>query len=228
MEFLFDTADIALIRRFHDTLPYSGVTTNPLLLYKAGIKEHMFCRLGEIKELIGKERTLHVQVVSHKSEEMLLEAETILKQVGQDTCIKVPVTPDGMKTILELKRRGVRVTATTVVTQHQALLALAAGADFIAPYYAQMCQLGIDGRACLSLLCKQIEKQGLSTRILAANIKNLTQLDQVCQAGCSMVTLNPQLLQQALTVPQIGEALAPFDEAWQGMHGSSGLHELED
>lgn len=226
MEFFFDSANIDLIRQFDKTIPYRGVTTNPLLLYKAGINEHTFQRLREIKDFIGANRTIHIQIVSHESKKMLLEAEAILKQVGEDTCIKVPVTPEGMKTILELKRQGVRVTATTVVTQPQALLALAAGADFIAPYYDHICEAGIDGQECLSMLAKQIETYKLPTRILAANIKNMTQLVQVCQSGCHGITLNPQLLQQALTVPEVGAALAPFDEAWQNMHGALLLHEL--
>lgn len=228
MEFLFDTAEISLINRYKDMFAYTGVTTNPALIRKAGIVEHTFTHFRELRQIIGPDRTLHMQVVSHQADEMLREAITMLEKVDNGICIKVPVTPDGMRAMKELKQGGVRVTATAVVTQMQALLALALDVDFIAPYYDQMCDIGIDGGELIRMLADTIEKEGKKTKILAANIKNMAQLRQVCAAGSQAVTLNPQLLEETLQMPQIEKAVKFFDDAWQELHGTTGLCELID
>lgn len=228
MEFLFDTADLSLIERYKDMFAYTGVTTNPALIRKAGIREHTFAHFRQLRQIIGPDRTLHMQVVSHQADEMVREAMTILDQVDNRVCIKVPVTPEGMKAMKELKRNGVRITATTVVTQMQALLALSLDVDFIAPYYDQMCDIGIDGEELLRMLAATIEKEKRKTVILAANIKNMAQLRQACAAGSQAVTLNPQLLEEALQMPQIKKAVKFFDDAWQELHGNKSICDLKD
>ena len=152
----------------------------------------------------------------------------MLDKVDDQICIKVPVTPEGMKAMKILKEKGVRLTATTVVTQMQALLALALDVDFIAPYYDQMCDIGIDGRSTIRMLVDSIEKEGKKTKILAANIKNMAQLREVCACGSQAITLNPELLEESLRMPQIDKAVKFFDDAWLEIHGATGLCELMD
>ncbi|MGE4276481.1 MAG: fructose-6-phosphate aldolase [Lawsonibacter sp.] len=228
MEFLFDTADITLIEQYRGMFDYTGVTTNPALIRKAGVVEHTFAHFRRLRELIGFDRTLHMQVVSHQADEMVREAMAMLDRVDDQVCIKVPVTPEGMKAMKVLRDRGVRITATAVVTQMQALLALALDVDFIAPYYDQMCDIGIDGERTIRMLVDTIEKENKKTKILAANIKNMDQLRRVCMAGAQAITLNPQLLEESLHMPQIGKAVKLFDDAWQELHGEAGLCELAD
>lgn len=150
---------------------------------------------------------------------MIREAMYIRKQVGEDVCIKVPVTPDGMTAMKYLKTQGVRLTATTVVTPVQAMLALELEPDFIAPYYTQMCGLGTDGAEVIRLLAETIERKKLRTRVLAANIQDTDQLWQVYRAGAHCATLNPRLLEQALQEPAIPQAVRFFDDAWKEAFG---------
>lgn len=219
MEFMFDTADLKLIRRYEDMIPYTGITTNPALIRKAGIRTGLFDALREIHRCVSSGKSLHIQVVSHDSREMIREAMYIRKQVGEDVCIKVPVTPDGMTAMKYLKTQGVRLTATTVVTPVQAMLALELEPDFIAPYYTQMCGLGTDGAEVIRLLADTIERKKLRTRVLAANIQDTDQLWQVYRAGAHCATLNPRLLEQALQEPAIPQAVRFFDDAWKEAFG---------
>ena len=158
MEFMFDTADLKLIRRYEDMIPYTGITTNPALIRKAGIRTGLFDALREIHRCVSSGKSLHIQVVSHDSREMIREAMYIRKQVGEDVCIKVPVTPDGMTAMKYLKTQGVRLTATTVVTPVQAMLALELEPDFIAPYYTQ--RRGGDPPAGGDNRTEKVEDQG--------------------------------------------------------------------
>ena len=227
MKVLFDTADITLIRQYKDMFAFEGVTTNPALIRKAGIVENTFKKFQDIRKEIGSDRSLHMQVVSHDADEMVREAMWMCEKVDREISVKIPVTPDGMRAMKELKKEGVSVTATTVVTQMQALLALELNVDYIAPYYDQMCDIGINGDELINLLAQTIEKERLQTKILSANIKNMEQYRRVCLAGSHMITLNPQLLEEALKMPQIGKAVKFFDDAWMEMHESTRLCELE-
>ena len=227
MKVLFDTADITLIRQYKDMFAFEGVTTNPALIRKAGIVENTFKKFQDIRKEIGSDRSLHMQVVSHDADEMVREAMWMCEKVDREISVKIPVTPDGMRAMKELKKKGVSVTATTVVTQMQALLALELNVDYIATYYDQMCDIGINGDELINLLAQTIEKERLQTKILSANIKNMEQYRRVCLAGSHMITLNPQLLEEALKMPQIGKAVKFFDDAWMEMHESTRLCELE-
>lgn len=226
MEFLFDTADLDLICAYKDMFAYTGVTTNPALIRKAKIIDHTFEQFREIRQVIGFDRTLHMQVVDHQSDMMVREAMTMLEKVDDRICIKIPVTPEGMKAMRILKQQGVRITATAVVTQMQALLALALDVDYIAPYYDQMCDIGIDGAETIRMLTDMIAKEQRKTKILAANIKNMAQLRQVCLSGSQAVTLNPQLLEESLKMPQIEKAVKFFDDAWAEIHDHQSICDL--
>ncbi|MBO5570051.1 MAG: fructose-6-phosphate aldolase [Clostridia bacterium] len=230
MDFLFDTADIRLIERYQDMFNYTGVTTNPALIRKAGIRDDTFARLREIRSLIGFERSFHLQVVSHDADEMVREAFFMQEKVDDKIYIKIPVTPDGLKAIKVLTANGVRITATAIITQMQAILAQSMGADYIAIYYDQMCDNGINGEETIRLLSderarKPNQKQ---SSILAANIKNMAQLRACFSAGADAITLNPELLEESIRNPQISKAVRFFDDAWEELHGKTHLCELNE
>ena len=229
MVFLFDTADIRMIERYQDMFEFSGVTTNPALIRKAGIKDHLFTRLREIRSLIGFERSLHLQVVSHETDEMVREALYMQEKVDDQVYIKIPVTPAGLRAIKILRDQGVRITATTVVTQMQALLAQSVGAEYIAIYYDQMCDIGINGAETIRLLSSENKQENKKTSaVLAANIKNMAQLRACCESKADAVTLNPELLEEAICNPQINKAIKFFDDAWEDLHGKTHLCELTE
>ena len=74
-----------------------------------------------MREIIGKDRSLHIQVVSQTSEEMIKEAEKIVEKIDKDVYIKIPVTEEGLKAIKNLKARGFKITATAIYTKMQGL-----------------------------------------------------------------------------------------------------------
>jgi transaldolase len=56
--------------------------------------------------------------------------------------VKVPVTEDGIAVAARLKRQKALVTSTAVYSSAQALAAIGAGVDFIAPYLGRMNNAG--------------------------------------------------------------------------------------
>ena len=62
MKILIDNADIQEIKKAYEYFPITGVTCNPTILKKTG--RNPYDVLKEIREFIGAEGDLHVQVVS--------------------------------------------------------------------------------------------------------------------------------------------------------------------
>ena len=110
MEWMIDTADLSAVRSAFDTLPVAGVTTNPSILKKEmtmGYYDH----LSALKSLC-RNASLHVQLGSNTCEGMLQEANILWNCLGRDIYLKIPVTEEGLKTILRLKKEGANITAT--------------------------------------------------------------------------------------------------------------------
>ncbi|MGT2753766.1 fructose-6-phosphate aldolase [Streptococcus ovis] len=218
MTFLLDSADLKEIESAIEILPIVGVTTNPSILKKEG-KINVYQHLRTIRNLIGKERSLHVQVVSQDVETMLKEAETILTEIDSEVYIKVPVTEVGLRVIQLLKAKGVHITATAIYSKMQAYLAIEAGADFVAPYYNRMENLGTDATEVVASIAQYIGQSGKATQILGASYKNISQVNRTLEAGGHTVTVDPQLLRQAILAAPILQAVNQFQTDWEMIYG---------
>lgn len=143
MEFIIDTVNLEEIKEAVEYMPIVGVTSNPSIVKKTSPKD-FFEHMREIRKIIGKERSLHIQVISKDASSMVEEAHRILEEVDKDVYIKVPVSYEGIKAIKILKAEGIHVTATAVYDLMQAYMALEAKADYIAPYVNRIGNLGGD------------------------------------------------------------------------------------
>ena len=132
MELMFDNANIETLKHYAEIYPYVGVTSNPSIIKEEG-KIDFFNHFREIRNIIGRDRSLHIQVVSTKAEDIIKEAEKIAERIDKDVYIKIPVTEEGLKAIKILKSQGYKLTATAIYTRIQGMLAIAAGVDYIAP-----------------------------------------------------------------------------------------------
>lgn len=220
MTFMLDTANLAAIKKYQEVFPLEGVTTNPSIIKKEG-KIDFFQHLREIRAIIGVGQSLHVQVVSDQADTMLQEAHRILEEVDQEVYIKVPVSLEGLKVIKALKAEGVHVTATAIYSKIQAYLAIAAGADFVAPYYNRMENLNIDSQETIAAIAQYIKDKKAQTRILGASYKNIAQVNQTLESGGHVVTVDPSLLVEALSAASIKKAVADFKVDWESVYGEN-------
>ncbi len=175
--------------------------------------------MKEIRGIIGEHRSLHVQVVATDYEGIIKDAETILANIDQKVFIKIPVNEPGLKAIKELKRRGVNVTATAIYTKFQAYLAIAAGADYIAPYFNRMENLNIDPREAIFEMAEEIARTKSETKILAASFKNVGQVNAALENGSQAATMGVDIIQQALAMPSIAQAVTDFTGDWEAIFG---------
>lgn len=225
MELLLDTANLKSIRDAVSTYPISGLTTNPSIVSKEN-RSDFFGLIREIRDILGKERTLHVQVTRTDCEGILKEAEAIRKHVDEDVYIKTPVSKEGLKAIGIMARDGFNVTATAIYTTIQGELAAMAGAKYLALYYNRMLNLDIDADAVFRTTASAIAASGLDCKIVGASFKNIMQVTNVFADGAEAVTVPPELLDTALANPSIDLAVRNFNKDWEKVYGNKGISEL--
>lgn len=222
MEILFDTANLADIEALTPYYPVSGVTTNPTII-KAEGRIDFYNHFRRIREIIGTGRTLHIQVLAQTADGIVADAHRLLDQVDDQVFVKIPTTEQGIRAMRLLKDEGIGVTATAIYSKTQGMLAIAAGADYIAPYFNRMESLDIDTSATIKSLAKFIDRHGASCKIMAASFKNVAQVSAAFEAGAAAVTLPPALLRASLAAPDVTQAVKAFADDWYETFGS---HEL--
>jgi transaldolase len=225
MEYLLDTANLDTISRFVEYFPIRGVTSNPSIVKREG-KINFIAHMNKIRSIIGQERTLHIQVTAANAEGMLRDADAILNQIDPQVFIKVPMTMEGLKVIKTLKAHGTRVTATAIYSKAQGFLALEAGADYLAPYYNRMENLGINPEDVIASFAEMIAQYGYATKIVAASFKNIEQVNKAFLAGAQTVTVDPGVLEMAFSVPSIQKAVDDFRSDWQTLYGDQTIADL--
>lgn len=226
MEFIIDTVDLNEIKEAVAYLPIVGVTSNPSIVKKTSPQD-FFKHMNEIRNIIGKERSLHVQVISKDCDEMVKEAHRILEEIDKDVYIKVPTSFEGVKAIKVLKAEGINVTATAVYDLMQAYMALEAGADYIAPYVNRIGNLGNDPFELINELSNRIVMDDYNCKILAASFKGVQQIRDSFNAGAQAITAPVEVLKAIFANPNIEKAVDDFNHDWYTMYGENkGICEL--
>ena len=90
MEFLLDTANLAEIKKYVAIAPIAGVTSNPTIVKKEG-QIDFFNHMKAIRDIIGLDKTLHVQVVAQDVAGIVADAHAILANIDKEVYVKVPV-----------------------------------------------------------------------------------------------------------------------------------------
>lgn len=218
MKFIVDTVDLNEIREANEYLPLAGVTCNPSIVSKSNTTD-FFGRMKEIRSIIGRDKQLHMQVISRDAQGMLKEADRLTSEIDKDIYIKVPASLEGIKAMKLMKGKGYKVTATAVYSLMQAYLSYAAKADCIVPYVNRIINLGNDPYYIIKNLAARIEKEGSESEILCASIKNTQQIEECFNNGCDSITLPYSILKQVFADPSIEKAVDDFTNDWEKLFG---------
>ena len=217
MKFIIDDADIAKIKDIYNTFAVDGVTTNPSILAKSGRQPYEV--LTEIREFIGPDAELHVQVIAPDAEGMVRDGHRIVEVLGKNTYVKVPTTKEGLRAMKLLHAEGIRVTATAIYTRMQAFLAAKAGADYAAPYVNRIDNLGGDGVKTAQDIHDIFRKNGLDCQVLAASFKNSQQVQELCEYGIGAATISPDVIEALIKNDSVAMAVEAFVKDFEGLCG---------
>jgi len=224
VHYILDTANVDSIKEAIESYPISGVTTNPTIIAKENTDFKKL--LTDIKNCIGPDRMLHVQVTSPNAEEMFQEAVALNSFVGENFYVKVPTNAEGLKAMMKIHEAGIKITATAIFTQQQALVAARAGADFVAPYVSRVDNLTRDGVQLVTDIVQMFKLYDIKTKVLAASFKTAEQVHKLALAGCDSVTLNPELLHTLLYNPITNYAVNAFNADWYHVYGDKKILDL--
>lgn len=218
MKLIIDDANIDQIKTIYEYYPVDGVTTNPTILAKS--KRAPYEVLREIRGFIGGQAELHVQVVARTAAGMMEDAHRIVKELGENTFVKVPSVPEGFKAMMALNREGIAVTATAIYTPIQAFLAAKCGAAYAAPYINRIDNMGYNGIKVAKNIHDIFRNNGLKTQVLAASFKNSQQLLELCEYGVGASTVSPDVIQVLVKNQAIDSAVEAFIHDFEGLTGS--------
>ena len=210
MKFFIDTANIDEIREAYALGILAGVTTNPSLVAKEkGVSFHD--RLKEITDLVKESVSAEVIALDHEG--MMKEAEE-LAAIAPNITIKVPMTPDGLKTVASLSRKGIKTNVTLIFSANQALLAARAGATYVSPFIGRLDDIGHNGLQLISDIADIFAIHDIQTEIIAASIRHPMHITEAALNGAHIATIPYKVILQLFNHPLTDKGIEAFLKDW--------------
>lgn len=217
MKIFLDTADVDEISKAHETGMINGITTNPTLIMKSGRDP-----IEVIKEMSGKFKqfeSISAEVVADTAEEMIDQAKAF--EGLWNVTIKVPCTVEGLKACLALSIAGHKVNVTLVFSVAQAILASKAGAAYVSPFVGRLNDNSFSGIALIQDIARVYERQFTTTQILAASVRDVSQVSQCFDVGANVCTLPPKVFWGMYNHILTDKGLELFNRDWAAVHGTN-------
>jgi transaldolase len=211
MKFFIDTANLAQIKEANELGILDGVTTNPSLMAKEGIKGEaaIMNHYKTICELVDGD--ISAEVISTEFSAIVEEGKK-LAAIHPNIVVKVPMIKDGIKAIKWFTDNGIRTNCTLVFSAGQAILAAKAGATYLSPFIGRIDDSSWDGIELISQISHIYSVQGFKTEILAASIRNALHIVRCAEAGADVCTCPLDSILGLLKHPLTDIGLAKFLE----------------
>src|SRR6476660_4825665 len=188
MNFFIDTANLAQIKEAHDLGILDGVTTNPSLMAKEGIKGEAaianhyktICEIVENGDVSAE--------VFGVTFDKIIEEGKKLAAIHPNIVVKVPMIKDGVKAIKWFTDNGIRTNCTLIFSAGQAMVAAKAGAAYVSPFIGRIDDSGWDGMILIEQIANIFAVQGYETEILAASIRSVNHIVKAAELGADVIT----------------------------------------
>jgi transaldolase len=211
MKFFIDTANLAQIKEAAALGILDGVTTNPSLMAKEGIKgeEAIHNHYRTICELVDGD--ISAEVLSTDFEGIIAEGK-LLAAIHPNIVVKVPMIKDGIKAIKWFTDNGIKTNCTLIFSAGQAILAAKAGATYISPFLGRIDDSGWNGVQLIEQIFQIFTVQDYKTEILAASIRHPNHIIECAAAGADVCTCPLEPILGLLKHPLTDLGLAKFVE----------------
>ena len=209
MKFFIDTANLDQIREANDLGILDGVTTNPSLMAKEGIRgeENISKHYKTISDLVKGD--VSAEVISTDFEGMVAEGKKLTK-INPNIVVKVPMIKDGIKALKWFTDNGISTNCTLVFSAGQAILAAKAGAKYVSPFIGRIDDSSWDGIELIAQIANIYAIQGYDTQILAASIRSSLHIVRCAEAGANVITSPLEPILGLLKHPLTDIGLAKF------------------
>ena len=186
MKFFIDTANLEQIKEAQDLGVLDGVTTNPSLMAKEGIKaKNILDHYVKICNIVDGD--VSAEVISTEYKGIINEGEK-LASLHKNIVVKVPMIKDGVKAIKHFSNKGIKTNCTLVFSPGQALLAAKAGATYVSPFIGRLDDNCTDGVDLVRQIVNTYNYYEFPTQVLAASIRHSMHIISCMEAGADVVT----------------------------------------
>ncbi|GAC1425833.1 MAG: fructose-6-phosphate aldolase [Flavisolibacter sp.] len=211
MKFFIDTANLAQIKEANELGILDGVTTNPTLMAKEGIKgqEAINKHYKTICEMVNGDISAEVLTTEFAT---IVEEGKKLAAIHKNIVVKVPMVKDGVKAIKWFSDNGIRTNCTLIFSAGQALMAAKAGASYVSPFIGRIDDTGWDGMILIEQIAQIFAIQGYKTEILAASIRSPNHIIRAAELGADVCTCPLESILGLLKHPLTDNGLAKFLE----------------
>lgn len=209
MKFFIDTANLEQIRQAHAMGILDGVTTNPTLMSKEGVKgkEQIFDHYRKICAIV--DGPVSTEVFATDYDGMVREGEE-LAAIDPKITVKLPCTKDGIRAVKYFAQKGIATNCTLVFSVGQALLAAKAGATFVSPFIGRLDDISEDGIAVVAQIVKVYRTYGFKTQVLAASIRHTNHIIRCLEIGADVATCPLKAIEGLLNHPLTDKGLDIF------------------
>lgn len=209
MKFFIDTANIDQIKEAQDLGVLDGVTTNPSLMAKEGIKgqNKIMQHYIDICNIVTGD--VSAEVIGTDFDTIVREGEA-LAELHEQIVVKVPMIKDGVKAIKYFNDKGIRTNCTLVFSAGQALLAAKAGASYVSPFIGRLDDVSTDGLRLIEDIRLIYDNYAFETKILAASIRHPMHIVDCARLGADVATCPLSAITALLRHPLTDNGLAQF------------------
>jgi transaldolase len=209
MKFFIDTANLSQIKEAQDLGVLDGVTTNPSLMAKEGIKGHdnIIQHYIDICNIVDGD--VSAEVIATDYEGIIKEGE-FLASLHEQIVVKVPMIKDGIKAIKYFSDKGIKTNCTLVFSAGQAILAAKAGATYVSPFIGRLDDISTDGMQLIDQIVTIYQNYGYATQVLAASVRHTIHLVQCAEVGADVVTCPLNVITDLLKHPLTDIGLEKF------------------
>lgn len=215
-----DSGDLKEVKRFMKMGIIHGVTTNPTILLRDGVKE-VKKQAVEIAKIIHP-YPLSVEVTTNRKDEMINQAQEFAKW-AENICVKITIHgPNGELDNLEVihtleGKYNIQVNVTAMMSAQQCFLAALAGATYVSIFGGRVNNMGYNCIEEIRKTRKLIDGFELKARIIVGSTREILNVVEWLVAGAHIVTVVPRLLEGMIVHPYSKETVRQFlDDAKRG------------
>jgi transaldolase len=218
MKFFIDTASLDQIKEAEDMGILDGVTTNPSLMAKEGIKgqENIINHYIAICKVVNGPVSAEVISTDFKG---IVEEGKKLHALHPNIVVKVPMIKEGVKAIKWFTDNGIKTNCTLVFSAAQAILAAKAGAAMVSPFLGRIDDSNWDGVQLVKQIVDIYKIYGYKTEVLAASIRSSLHIVKCAEVGANIVTCPLSSLQGLFNHPLTDLGLEKFLADYKKLNG---------
>ncbi len=216
MKFFIDTADLSEIKEAHSMGILDGVTTNPSLCAKVGVRDFEG-HIAKICEIVAGDVSAEVVATDYAG---MMEEGRRLAKIAPNVVVKIPLIKDGIKAIKTFTDEGIKTNCTLCFSATQALVAAKAGATYISPFVGRLDDISSDGMILIEEICTIYDNYGYETEVLAASIRHPMHVVAAAKLGADVATMPLSVIEMIIKHPLTDIGLDKFLKDWEKLQAS--------